>query len=294
MSVFIEKPICVALLTAALFAVACRSDFSPASEIRGLRVLAVRGEPPTVPLGAQAVMETLAVTPDGGPVALKWALCIYTLQSDALYRCPAEAVLASGEGETLTFDFDETMAERVAPFCNPDSDLAEVIPEGAKLPTCKQRHLSATVRLVASGHGEEIVAVKRIYLFLGEPSPETPGLALNHNPVIAGFEGGPDLLGPGETGRLTCVPDDESREVFINDEGAREAEELYYYWYIAGGALKNESGGFGRGGTESSGLDEQEVAFEPNAGAERVTLFCVIHDGRGGADWHRYDIQVRQ
>jgi len=265
------------VLTALPAIVGCSTDFTPANEVHGLRVLAVRGEPPTVPLGDETVIDALVVTPDDGPITLKWELCEYTLGADDLRLCPAETVLASGQGDALAFTFTEAVASRVSRYCDPSGDLAGQIPDGAQLPICGSQGFPATVRLVASGDGEEVVAVKTVYLHLppgGQGVPVEP----NQNPEISGLEGVPDSVEPGSTGTVSCTVDEESVEMVPDLDGELVEEEIDYLWFIAGGKLRDDTG--------------EQIEFAADTDAERVTLWCVVQDGRGGVDWGRCDIPI--
>src|SRR4051794_2764138 len=55
------------LALASLLALACSNDFDPASRIKSLRVLAVRGEPVSPDLGASTTLSALVFTPDPAP-----------------------------------------------------------------------------------------------------------------------------------------------------------------------------------------------------------------------------------
>ena len=272
-----KRALCVlgALCAVPAFA-GCNVDFDPSNEVHGLRVLAVRAEPPTVALGGATTLDALAVTPDDGPTALSWELCAYTLGEDDLRLCPEEAVLASGEGETLAFDDTAAVAARVAPYCDPAAVSSGQLPDGAQLLPCGAQGFPATVRLVAAGEGEEIVSVKTVYLEL----PQDPGASSepNKNPIIGELSGAPDAIAPGGAGTASCTVDEASVETVEEPDGGLGEEEIDTRWFIAGGSLKNDVG--------------TEVEFLADKGAARVTLWCVVQDGRGGVDFARRDVPV--
>jgi hypothetical protein len=71
---------CRSALTLAVFAAGCSNNLEKPSQIRGLRVLAMRTTPPTLllddgALPSQVTFEALVVDPQGGPVHYTWSFC---------------------------------------------------------------------------------------------------------------------------------------------------------------------------------------------------------------------------
>ena len=272
-----KRALCVLGALCAVFAFAgCNVDFDPSNEVHGLRVLAVRGEPPTVALGGATAIDALAVTPDDGPIAFSWELCADTLGEGDLRLCPEEAVLASGAGEVFAFTYTAAVAARVAPYCDPAAVSSGQSPDGAQLLPCSSQGFPATVRLVAAGEGEEIVSVKTVYLELPQGQGATP--EPNQNPIIGEMSGAPDVIAPGGAGTASCTVDEASVETVAEADGGLADEEITTHWFIAGGSLKKDVG--------------TEVEFRADEGAARETLWCVVQDGRGGVDFERRDVPV--
>src|SRR5262249_14905430 len=65
------------LIAAACLGAACtQHPDTPVSFVEGLRVLAIRAEPPEVPAGATSQVTILAVDTDGRPIDVAWRRCL--------------------------------------------------------------------------------------------------------------------------------------------------------------------------------------------------------------------------
>ncbi len=255
--------------------------------MRGLRVLAIRAEPPTVALGEGTTLDALVVTPDDAPVTLRWELCAYTLSGDEKRACGPGGLLASGDGDTFDVVFTEEMAAVLAPLCDRSGVLAGTIPDGAALPSCSEAGVQATARLIVTGEdGEELVAIGGLLM-----RTKTAGPA-DTNPRILGLEGAPAGVTPGEELTLECMVDPESVDTLkLPDEDEPRDEELEYAWYVAGGSMQGGGGGRNPFGGDNDTPPEQAIPVADDD-AERLTVWVVVSDERDGVAWARVDVPV--
>jgi len=95
-----------------LFAlVACtNNDFDPASYVSGLRVLAVKAEPPEVAPGESSTLSALAVDTQGRAIGLHWFRCLElplpgrSIADDCVTGADAgSALMAAGDGSPLSY-----------------------------------------------------------------------------------------------------------------------------------------------------------------------------------------------
>jgi hypothetical protein len=68
---------CAALLVFAALG-GCHQSFDPPSYVTGLRVLAVKADPPELTAGESGTMTVLAVNADGAPIDATWDICLLT------------------------------------------------------------------------------------------------------------------------------------------------------------------------------------------------------------------------
>ena len=267
----------------------CMDEFSSASIVEGLRVLAIKGEPPALALGEETGISALIVTPDDSPAVTSWELCIYTLDEDSLRTCPEDAILQRGDGDTFSIVYDQQMYEKISPFCNPTGALGNTIPDGAELPDCDEDGLQITVRIRTTGYNDSIVAVKTLHFLMD--STETR----NKNPVISNISGQATVR-PGQKYTISCPIDENSVETVIEGETSEE-EKIRYRWYMVGGDITATGSGGNGGGMGAPSRDKEmaddEAEIEIDDDATVARIWCVVADERGGVDWRRMDFTVR-
>jgi hypothetical protein len=83
------KKLMMCLMTS-LFAIACTDDFRPPSLVDGLKVIAVRAEPPYIAAtggsGTRLEAKVVGVDPQA-PLCHAWALCLFAANADGRFGC---------------------------------------------------------------------------------------------------------------------------------------------------------------------------------------------------------------
>lgn len=301
-----------------MLASACNEDFTPFNEIEGLRVLAVRAEPPTVGVGESVDLTPLVYLEAGDlqDVSYRWTLCPYLDPNDAracanrsdVFSGVEEGSDASlgedlGEGATATFTFTEEMAELYASVCSGSAqavagyDLALVNCEGGF-----PMNVLLTVR-----HGEdEVVTFKEVRLALDDLTERNTNPALLDEVFVAEQDGEDDkpprgdvaLVNDGELAldqryRLFLVVDEAASETFLDEKGntdepAEEREEnLYVTWFVSVGETHYGRTSLVPSQDDTLPLDENtwELPSPLDEEATEADLYFVLRDERGGVDW---------
>lgn len=109
------RPSLLALTLAAVALAGCGSDFDPPSLVNGMRILAVRAEPPFVSPspGASAVLEAkvVGVAPET-ELCHAWALCLFATSTDGKFACVdprLQVELGTDATATATFEHLTTL-----------------------------------------------------------------------------------------------------------------------------------------------------------------------------------------
>jgi hypothetical protein len=181
----------------------CATQFTPASVVEDLRVLAIVADPPELRLTPAAgtnsvtVLRATAVAPPaspGGqprapaPADVAWSFCPFSIGASTGYACAVpdcESTLqAAGDG-SVTLD---PVAELMKPACQAAlAGLAGGSPGGP----AAGGSIETLVRYVATLDGLRREAVQRIPVWFGTP-PATPP---NLNPIIGAVAAGTDCAG---------------------------------------------------------------------------------------------------
>jgi hypothetical protein len=314
-----------ALLT--LLLAACGEGLPDPTLVEGLRVLAVRAEPPELRAGGATTTELtpLVVRPDGqAPDRIAWSHCRdWDLNANS-FTCPFDGgdADALGEGATLSYSVDPAALLSIA------AEEVAAVSEGARLREVLQllevTGVWDTVNVTAEAPNERVEAAKRIVV-TGESAgtaaaafAATPAGAAcaefgavvppNSNPVLSGVRvrvGERDeLIGPA-----TVLPAGAEAELFPEiDWSTLEShprfevlgdafactpvrETAYVSWFCDGGELGDLDT------AASDPTDSQSVLglwtdWTLPTEAGEVTCWVVLRDGRGGTDWQRLTLNV--
>src|ERR1700687_5032566 len=167
----------VAFFSVGLLA-ACSTSFVPASIVHGLRVLAIKAEPPEVPPGQITSLTALAIDTTGRSIEIAWAACTLLpppgtvqLNPDCINADAAPYLLALGDGLRLSAG---------VPIVNPPDFGPPDARGGLSLPV-RARALAGADRLdsiyplrLATGlppnHNPTLTAVLRVPA-MGDPIP---------------------------------------------------------------------------------------------------------------------------
>ncbi|MBI5525588.1 MAG: hypothetical protein HY897_04575 [Deltaproteobacteria bacterium] len=270
----------ISVISVVLFAVLPRCfnvpEFPDQKEIKDLRILAIRADPPLARPGEDVTLRALVVSPDGeaGDAAHRWWWCGGTSGTEGAANC------APQDDPELDRGRERTAIHRV--------------PEGVldqKSVLVKVYGFRDVVNLEVQRGDERARAFKRIQVLGG---------GQNRNPVMHGLhiegaaaEGDAFVVSPGKEYRLMPEADFSASERFSAIDFALntvELEEEYMFaWYATGGKLDD-------GVTRQSegSATKWEAPGESPAQSKPLFVYVVLHDGRGGNDWWVQKVHVRR
>lgn len=290
----------------------CSDPLEPGAKVDSFRVLAEQADQPIAHPGETVKLSSLSFDPEGRAVTWAWASCVNPAES-SLQGClariaeshdPASSVFAMGKGVTAPELLipPDTISSLPAPARNAASvgvvsvacpgDLS--VGEGpAGLPfRCQETGTGRDLEL-----DEFIVGIKRISVRESER---------NHNPELSGitFDGVDwpadevkqvgycdrddfkyDSCPDKEKHQLAAVLTPESFEAGKDEAGQAFEEQLVIQYYATEGIFENEL----------------KVGHEPKNGwvarkrasGQRLTLWFVARDNRGGVTWAERQVMVR-
>ena len=263
-----------------LLLLSCGDEFARQSQIRGVRVLAVKAEPAEIVLAPQGspppgpvTLSALAVAPQG-EVAVTFALCRPGNAYDAAFECPGKDGLLLADNRLDLFSPEELA------FLSPDS-AAAFDPRDPKLLARLQAGIPITVGYEARAEdGSTERGVHRITLRLGE----TP----NQNPVIEELldEAGAPVQRLQTLSHTALVPrlGAGSVERFTSSRG-EGTESVFFSWHATGdgvfASFRSQQPGEG---DKTSRVQASSVYSAPAVPGE-ITIYLVARDGRGGTGW---------
>jgi hypothetical protein len=282
----------VLILLAALLA-ACGPDFELQSEIRRVRVLAIRAEPAELVLNPNATtppgpvtFSALAVASDNRPITVRYALCRFR-GNPYDGRCPGDNGVALPDGVLSLQD------------PNVQEVLLELLQERAPGGGTPNPNDPALLAALAAG----------IPLFVGYEATDGSGTpegtergvrrvtlrataAPNQNPAVSDilWEGA-SLAGPLPLStEVTFQPvlTEGSAQVY-EAEGGSSTEQVFYSWFATGDGEVKEFRSLesvdGKPGDPTS-------KYETPATPQRITFWVVARDGRGGVGWLSRTVDV--
>ncbi len=299
----------VALATTVLVT-ACTPDFDDVWQVRDLRVLGIRADPPEVLLPPTALFElatltlpsvrvdALVVDPRDDDTLVEWQIVACTpeenLCDDA--KVSKRVYPPEGEGEWARTRLDEIGFDFVL-----DNELA-LAAIGADL-FKGFGGLPIPLELRVRG-AEEVVGQKRLVYGITDP----PNKAPNRNPRLAGVTihgteiADPEIPDPWVVGReekIVVLPEPgvgskEDYVVLTFSGDSKDLEEhLSYSFFVTEGELSHGK----TGGRPSPFVVNKKVVDvtsewttpkEPGEG----TVWVVVRDGRGGVDWRSFRYRV--
>jgi hypothetical protein len=263
----------------------CATDFTPASVVEDLRVLAIVAEPPDVLLPASFPGPTETVTlratavappasPGGPPVVpttVAWTFCPFSIGASTGYACavPAcETPLTPGADGSVTVDPVLLGAACLAA----SGGALPGAPAGSGLPA----GFEVLVRYVATFNGVRREAVQRI------PVLAATTTSRNLNPVISAATVGPDCQAVSTTCRADGVPIDVTIDAGSFQPypvGDRSVEETIVLSFFTTAGRFRDPSGQATPAAPSTGtlLDAKDLG-----GATEALVWVVARDLRGG------------
>lgn len=286
------------LLAALLLAAGCNdSDFEKQSELKRVRVLAIKAEPAELAFAGNnnppqpVTFSALGFSPTGAPLSVTYALCRPGNPYDAAFECPGKDGLALPNGRLDLLDpaVQATLAA-LAEAIGGAADAGSVDVEAA---------LRVGIPLVVgyeatdgSGTPEGLERGTRRITLRQTAQP-------NANPVIEDIlveqsedNGGAPVAAPLPSAtelvlrpRLAAG----SLEQYTGADGGTVTEQPFYSWYATGDGeiqqLRSQEPTDGRPG-------EPTVEYVTPASPQRVTLYVVARDERGGEGWLVRELDV--
>jgi hypothetical protein len=281
------------LVCLSLTVTACGLDFELQQEIRRVRVLALKAEPAELTFNPDApvlpppiLFTTLAVAPDERPVDVSLALCrpgnVYSNELE----CPGKdgASLPQGELSLMDPNVQQILQETAeagsggAPLDFTDPKVRAALERGVPLFV---GYRASDGRDTPEGVEE---GVRRLTLRLTATPNQNPRMAdilLDDAPLVGPLPLSTELvLRPQLAGG--------SLEQYETAEGPR-TEQVFYSWFATGEGevkqLRSLEPVDGRPG-------EPTIKYLTPSTPQRVTIYVVARDGRGGVDWLARTVDV--
>jgi hypothetical protein len=313
---FARRLLCPSVVIASLAAGlgGCGEDFDPFNRLVGLRVLAIKAEPPSPGPGETTTLSALVFTPpatsmagDAGPapVTYQWSWCPLPGSANEGYPCTVSegdlqamamqagiAVpgyqLGTGPTAMLPHGLNPLLLQQI---CGGIEGLPQSIDCEGGFPV--------QIKLVVKAGGDEVVSVRTLRLRFGASEPNTnpriDGLAVRVHETTVDLPIGetPEVTVPrAETSLLKAVvPVEMVAERYTGkDENMKPAmlrEQLTLTWFVESGDTDEERTRWVEGGYQA------EKTFENDWTPDRVKdyapgtsrIIVVVRDNRGGVDW---------
>jgi len=291
-------------VAALLLCAGCQSNFEPASYVNGLRVLAIKAEPPEVAPGESSTLTALAVDTAGNTIDNQWSRCnvapgpsdpavsLTCVSTDA----GAPAITQLGSGDRITVTMPQVTAQQLGV---PDYTFGVFVPFRLRTDGLATPGIDAGIGI------DEIISFYRLRLATGLEARNTnPRLAGVF--VVGGTDGGADSITPldnahpltmasGDKIVLRALIDATSIEKFLIVDGdPRQGqftlveEQPRMLWYATAGSFEHQV----------TSLNDADTGFAldvhvPDVLPAAITLWVVVHDERGGTDFLQRSITVR-
>lgn len=261
-----------AALALACLAFGCGGDFKDDyHRVDGLRLLAVKAEPPEGREGAKFTLTAVAVNRDGSPIDVQWIACLVpafpgqgTLNPLCFEDPPQQYLFPIGAGLAISGTF-------IVPPKDPRIPQFPDATGGIYLP----------IRMDISTPDESLSAAYRFrYADGGQPPNSNPKL----QSIFAGdkeFADSPLPVRAGDKLALRAgfaAGSIETYKITRDDGTTRDAtEQLNIAWFATAGAFDN-------GSTGDMGATTLDLGRAPPAPGATVDLWAVGRDERGGSD----------
>lgn len=272
---------------------ACGPAFEEQSEIRRVRVLAIKAEPAELTLDPDnatlpppVVFTTLAVAPEDRQVGVTLALCKLGNAYSEDLDCPGAdgATLPNGQLSLL----DPNVQQVLQDTANAGTGGAPLDPNDPELRGLLERGIPLFVGYEASdgsGTPEGVESgVRRLTLRLTATPNQNPRLEevlLNDAPLAGPL--------PLDT-EVTLVPRlaEGSLERYETPAGT-QTEQVFYSWYATGEGDVEQLRSLEPVGDKPG---EPSIKYITPSTPGRVTFYVVARDGRGGVDWLTRTVEV--
>jgi hypothetical protein len=276
----------------------CGPDFDPASLLTTLRVVAIKTEPPEVSSLSDTVVSAsslvyIPATATTQPFDYTWKFCAFPTNSQVSFAClipNCETEIASGPDQTsLTWSGAAAVNACLATYYQLSRDIN--FPAGFKIIDETTEYIDTFLKLSLSRANEPLFeAVKRIRFNLKTSSPS----AFNRNPSLTNLSINGTIIAEGQTARYAASARltieislaDDSLQSYRDSDGNQVSEEPFFSWFSDAGEWELDRS-YGNGRTNWLNLPADNTLPE-------ITIIVVARDGRGGVDWIRRTIGIKE
>lgn len=303
-------------LTALLFA--CTPDFDDARDVKDLRILGMRAEPPellfdsfpqTIP---PVSIEALIADPRDPTRAVAWEL----------WACSPEALYCGEASYAERVHGDTTLLDAVRVDFTPSPTLFAAALDNDSFRGFGGLPIMLELRL--QDGFETLRAVKRVgYTFPLPYSPLPPEKVANENPSTLSVDINGTLLQPGETLQVRveqeieilprssvgspCVDEPLSADCYwvtsaqlpsggglpTGIEFLQVPEFFTYRFFTSAGKLSHgQTGGPPSPFFDNKKIEDVSVEWTAPTDSAEASVWIVVDDGRGGVTWRRIDITI--
>jgi hypothetical protein len=289
-----------ALVVATMLGAGCGSEFAPPSLVAGLRLLAVRADPPYMPLdGSKEVALDAKVVgvPAGESLCHAWAICLFAAATNGQYGCVDPSLQVDlGTAPTATakatdlFQLFASAQEYAKKFPQTSaSGPAAGKPPSAAGSASKIKVLYGVGQ--ASAWGGKCPATASEFLAKGCPDRDrcvlsttslvidSDGKSVHANPVLEGVTVDGATLADGATATVSKTGDVKIAPVWSQPDKATKPAGVVFSWFATDGEYGNERSYDGAPGT--TWLAEKATGTE-------VRGWVVAHDTLGGVAWSSF------
>jgi hypothetical protein len=282
------------LVLAALFTAGCDdNDFELQSELARVRVLAIKAEPAELAFTGQDTppapvsFSSLSYSPTGAQVAVTYALCFAGNPYDAAFECPGKDGLPLPDGRLdLT---DPAVQEVLTALASALGDQVDAGGGAVDVEAALRVGIPLVVGYEARDGSEGPTGLERGTRRITLRQTAQP----NANPVITevqvdgGVPAGP--LPAATELALRPLLAEGSLERYAAADGGEVTEQPFYSWYATGdGELQQLRSLEPTGGRPG----EPTVEYLTPSTAQRVTVYVVARDERGGTGWLVRELDV--
>jgi hypothetical protein len=271
---------------------ACNSggdDYGPPSHVTGLRVLAVKAEPPEVAAGATSVVTALAVDTEGRSLGASWTRCLGAPDGGVTVIVPARVdVIPDATDDLDCFRVDSAAyLQRLGRGVSLDLVMPDVPAQVLGAPD-RTGGVYLPLRVDVSAGSDTITATYHLRLATEDPPNRNPQITGVMRVTAEASDGGvtaatplddahPVVVHAGDSLTLRLTVADGSAETYLLN-GKPLTEYLVASWFATAGTWMKDVRG-----TDADAVLMLDQFLPPSGGA--IDLWAVLRDGRGGVDY---------
>jgi hypothetical protein len=257
---------------------ACNRSLPDPALVSGMRVLAVKGEPPEAPPGTEIHFTALVADPNGAgrPIKRIWALCSPGEGGIGTCGNPANT-LVLGTQLDATWTIPAAALDGLSPL---DAQI------GRDVYVVLAVQVDDGTGSVDQDRSEHDVAFKHVRVSTNSQPNKNPRLTkLTVEKTADPSNALTELAGQVLDLQSAAAPG--SMEKWVSPDGATSGvEDSRYTWLISGGSVDLDIS-YGDDAGRSANRWHSPGATGP------ATLWVVLRDGRGGTDWAEQEINLQ-